>query len=564
MNASQLLKHFDRLAEAPDAVARLRRFILDLAVRGKLVEQDAGDEPAGELLKKIRTEQARLVKLGKIKKANALEPLAAGDEPFDLPRNWTWCWLGDIGDWGSGSTPPRGNSEYYGDDITWLKSGELGDSLALKGSSERVTHLALNKCSFRLNQPGDVLIAMYGATIGKLAILAEEAVTNQAVCGCTPIKGILNRYLFLFLQSRRADFHAQSEGGAQPNISKVKILTSAFALPPLAEQHRIVAKVDELMALCDQLEAAQQERERRRNRLAAASLQRLNQPAADATPEEQREHARFHLNHLPRLITRPEQVKQMRQLLVNLSVFGKLDKSAKNDESAEVLLDKIWSEKKSRKLLKSTQKNREKDVDLALSSLPKGWVWTTFESFATEIATGPFGSALHQSDYIDGGIPLVNPSHMIDGRIVANPKISVSEETANGLASYRMKSGDVVMARRGEVGRAAIVTDAEVGWLCGTGSFFVSFHKEINRQYVILLLRSDAVRSYLAGKAVGTTMVNLNHGILKRIPIALPPAAEQHRIVAKVDELMALCDKLEAQLTITQIDSRRLLEAVLA
>jgi type I restriction enzyme, S subunit len=307
MNATQLLAHFDRLAEAPNAMPRLRQFILDLAVRGKLVEQDAGDEPAEKLFQKVKANQVRLIKGGLIKKSAASDVVEADQQPFVLPQNWKWCSLGDIGDWGSGSTPPRGSSEYYGDDITWLKSGELGDSLALTGSSERVTRLALQKCSFRLNQPGDVLIAMYGATIGKLAILAEEAVTNQAVCGCTPFDGVSNRYLFLFLHSRRADFHNQSEGGAQPNISKVKILTSAFALPPLAEQHRIVAKVDELMALCDQLEAAQQERERRRDRLAAASLQRLNHPALDATAEAQREHARFHLHHLPRLTTRPEQ-----------------------------------------------------------------------------------------------------------------------------------------------------------------------------------------------------------------------------------------------------------------
>jgi len=255
MNATQLLEHFDRLSEAPGAVARLRRFILDLAVRGKLVAQDANDEPAEKLFQKVKANQARLVKSGLIKKSAAPDVVEADQQPFVIPQNWAWCRLGDVGDWGSGSTPPRGSSEYYGDDITWLKSGELGDSLTLTGSMERVTSLALQKCSFRLNQPGDVLIAMYGATIGKLAILAEEAVTNQAVCGCTPFDGVSNRYLFLFLHSRRADFHNQSEGGAQPNISKVKILTSAFALPPLAEQHRIVAKVDELMTLCDQLEA---------------------------------------------------------------------------------------------------------------------------------------------------------------------------------------------------------------------------------------------------------------------------------------------------------------------
>lgn len=118
--------------------------------------------------------------------------------------------------------------------------------------------------------------------------------------------------------------------------------------------------------------------------------------------------------------------------------------------------------------------------------------------------------------------------------------------------------GDIVMARRGEVGRAALVESHQNGWLCGTGSFFLRFSSEINRHYFLLLLRSTPLRAYLAGKAVGTTMVNLNHNILKNARLAIPPLAEQHRIVAKVDELMALCDQLEIQLTTTQSDSRRL------
>src|SRR5262249_52189509 len=156
--------------------------------------------------------------------------------------------------------PPRANPAFYGGGITWLKSGELNDNRRLAGSEETVMKAAIANGSFRLNRPGDVLIAMYGATIGKAAILAENAVTNQAVCGCTPFVGVFNEFLFLFLLSQREKFHSASEGGAQPNISKVKILWTPFALPPLAEQHRIVAKFNELMALYDRLEAARVER----------------------------------------------------------------------------------------------------------------------------------------------------------------------------------------------------------------------------------------------------------------------------------------------------------------
>src|SRR5262249_57277732 len=128
---------------------------------------------------------------------------------------------------------------------------------------------------------------------------------------------------------------------------------------------------------------------------------------------------------------------------------------------------------------------------------------------------------------------------------------------------YMLRTGELVRARRGEAGGAAVVYEKEDGWLCGTGSFFLRFTEEICREYLMVLLRCKFIRNYLAGEAVGITMVNLNHGILKRMPLPIPPLVEQHRIVARVDELMALCDQLEAQLTITEANSRRLLEAVL-
>jgi type I restriction enzyme S subunit len=233
--------------------ADLRKSILTLAVQGKLVDQLSSDEPANKLLERIRKTKGRLISERAIRRQDT-DPIDESDAPFPAPKSWVWTRLGEIGDWGSGSTPARGNHDLYDGGIAWLKSGELNDNQALAGSEETVTELALKTGSFRRNQPGDVLLAMYGATIGKVAILAEPAVTNQAVCGCTPFDGVSNRYLFSFLLSQRARFHSASEGGAQPNISKVKIVGFPIPLPPLAEQKRIVAKLDELMALVDALE----------------------------------------------------------------------------------------------------------------------------------------------------------------------------------------------------------------------------------------------------------------------------------------------------------------------
>ena len=169
---------------------------------------------------------------------------------------------------------------------------------------------------------------------------------------------------------------------------------------------------------------------------------------------------------------------------------------------------------------------------------------------------------IHKQDYVVGGIPLINPSHMIDSKIVEEVSVSVGNDKATELNSYRLRENDIVMARRGELGRCALVTKREDHWLCGTGSFVLRFHENICRHFVLMLFKSNYVRTYLGGNSVGATMTNLNHGILNRMPIGVPPVAEQHRIVAKVDELMVLCDTLKARLQNAQTTQIQLADVI--
>ena len=235
-------------------IERLRALILDLAVSGKLIPQDAGDEPASGLLKKFKTQRSVWISEKRFRKGKPLEKVSTEEfgfkPPIGLGMDTAWPALV------TGVLEPPLIEEplhimverHHG-----FKSGELvGDYISM--SEETVTDLAFRECSLRLNAPGDVLIAMYGATIGKTSILEVEATTNQAVCACTPFDGVLNRYLLLLLKAMRPNFIGQGAGGAQPNISREKIIATPLCLPPLAEQRRIVAKVDELMALCDALE----------------------------------------------------------------------------------------------------------------------------------------------------------------------------------------------------------------------------------------------------------------------------------------------------------------------
>ena len=248
------------------------------------------------------------------------------------------------------------------------------------------------------------------------------------------------------------------------------------------------------------------------------------------------------------LVDTPGAVPRLRRFILDLSVRGKLIPQDQTDEPAAKLLNRIAIEKM--KLLsdngrKPTQRYSDSQQSELPFGLPSGWSEARFADVIIGLQTGPFGSSLHQSDYKMGGTPVVNPASMQDGKIVPLDKMAVGGATLERLAQYKLEVGDIVMARRGEMGRCSVVTEQERGWLCGTGSLIVRVPTCINESYLAMLMRSSLVRDYLNSSAVGATMQNLNQSILLRVNIGLPPLAEQHRIVAKVDELMTLCNRLE-------------------
>ena len=211
--------------------------ILDLAIHGKLVPQDPNDEPASELLKRI----------------NPKAEIITDNEHYQkLPEGWCLTILGSIGTWQSGVTPSRLRKDYYGGNIPWLKTGDLNDGI-ITNIPEFITEKALEETSVKLNPTDSILIAMYGATIGKIGILSFPATTNQACCACLDYK-IDKMYIFYFLLSNRINFVSMGGGGAQPNISKEKIVNTTFPLPPLAEQKRIVSKIEELFHQLNMIE----------------------------------------------------------------------------------------------------------------------------------------------------------------------------------------------------------------------------------------------------------------------------------------------------------------------
>ena len=549
-----LLSNLDLLATAPGGVARLRELMLTLAVQGKLVPQDPADEPASVLLKRIRAEKDRLIAEGKIKRDKPLAVIAEEEKPFEVPAGWEWVRLNALlQKIGAGSTPRGGKEVYTQTGIKFLRSQNVwDDGLRLAGVAfiKPETHARM---AGTVVAPNDLLFNITGASIGRCAVVPsdfDEANVSQHVTIVRTVLPVLNEFLHKVLVSRHVQQTVMDEqvGVSREGLSIAKLGQFLIPLPPLAKQSRIVTRVEELMRLCDALETKGQLEATQHAQLVSTLLGQLT---ASSTPDELNDHWQRVAQHFDLLLDRPAAVDALEQTILQLAVRGLLVPQDPTDEPASELLKKIRVEK-DRLIAEGKMKCDKPLTDIAQEEmpfwLPVGWQWVRCADYFLALCTGPFGSVIHQEDYVPNGVPLINPSHMIDGKIIHDPRVTLTRKDAERLSAYALNAGDLVLARRGEVGRYALVTEREQGWLCGTGSFFVRLHQICDRKYLGLVFTDSRFRQHLQGESVGTTMTNLNQRILLDALIALPPLAEQSRIVARVESLRRLCADLRQRL----------------
>jgi len=547
MNADRLLAQFERISDAPDAIPRMRRFILDLAVRGKLVEQDPEDEPAEELLNCIMR-----LKNG--------EPLATSDEsplPFHLPTGWVSTTLRSlVVSSNSGWSPKTLDTPREGDEwgilkvsaVSWDHFRSAANKQVLPGTQPR-PQAVLRKGDFLISRANTAELVARAVIVEIEPInlmMSDKIVRLELVELCEPKFILMTNNHWSFARA----YYAERATGVSPsmkNVTRDVILDLPIPLPPLAEQHRIVAKVDELMALCAQLEAARQQRDQGRERLIAATLQRLSQPAED--PATFRKDASFALQVLPSLTTSPAQIKQLRQTILNLAVRGKLVEQDPEDEPAEELLARIEAD---RKLLSSTKGHKHYKSIQSLPTetqpciVPASWAWVHFGDImysrdGERIPVSKDERSRREKIYDYYGASGV--IDRIDGYLFDKPLLLVGEDGANLLN----RSTPIAFIARGKY------------WVNNHAHVLDGISEEFLRFIELSINATD-----LAPYVTGTAQPKMNQAKMNSIPIALPPLAEQHRIVAKVDELMALCDQLEQQVSQADQQRRRLLEALLA
>ena len=529
MNADWLLAHYERIADAPDAVQRLRRFILDLAVRGKLVEQDPNDEPASELLERIAAAKAHLVRAEKIKKQSALPHVANDEAPFSVPNGWEWTRIGSTAYVEMGQSPPSEHYNRTGHGIPFFQG---------KADFGKRYPTARYWCTQpkKYAAPGDILISVR-APVGPTNVASEQCCIGRGLAALRPHNGIDRYYLLHCLEAVEHVLAALGFGTTFVAINKNQLTGFVIPLPPLAEQHRIVAKVDELMALCDQLEAARTKREETRDRLAAASLIRLNDP------------------------------DPLRQTILNLAVRGKLVEQGPNEEPASELLKRIAAERAV--LVKQRQIRREKalnpiDPSAPPFEVPAQWVWSRlgdavlFTQYGTSRKAHPGAS----------GIPVLTMGNIQDGMVVWKNQKRIPE-SSNDLPALYLRKFDILYNRTNSaelVGKTGIYLGEDD---CMT---FASYLIRIRTsetvgcpQYLNLAMNTLVFRTTqimpLIKKQTG--QANVNGTALKNMLVPLPPLPEQHRIITRVDELIALCARLEASLATGEDTRHRLLDALL-
>lgn len=463
----------------------IRKKILDLALRGKLTEQLPEDGTAKELYQRIQQEKPIPKKAKKNIKGEPDASSTQRDIPFEIPSTWIWVEIGDIFTLQAGKNI---TADRIADKQSETHSYPCYGGNGLRGFVSQYNTSGLH-----------ALIGRQGALCGNINFADGEFYATEHAVVVDVYAETNTLWAGLFLRALNLNQYATSV--AQPGLAVNRIEKVLIPLPPILEQKRIVERIESSYSVLDTIDTLQSQYQ--------------------------------------------DNLATLKSKIIDAGIQGKLTEQLPEDGTAEELYQQIQQEKaaleKAGKIKKSKPLPPVTEEEKAFE-IPEKWKWVRFSDLMLTISTGPFGSMLHKSDYVNNGIPLINPMNIVGGRIIPSDKMMVSEESRLRLASYVLHEGMIVMGRRGEMGRCAIVNQNENGWLCGTGSFFMEPSNCILVQYVIVLLSTIYAKTYLGGQSIGMTMSNLNHTILTKMPVPLPPLAEQKRIVAKLEELLPLCE----------------------
>lgn len=560
MNAKLLLRLFERISDAPDSIPRLRRFVLEAAVHGRLVPQQSHEEDAASCLRK-----AALPELQTRRKAALSIDFPSLDEvPFDLPPTWVWCRLNQVGLIVGGGTPPSGDAENFtvgGGGIPWFTPSDMARQPALEvdHGARDLTEKGLSASSATLLPQGTVLFTSR-APIGYVGIAKTTVTTNQGFKSLVPSNTVDSQYAAIYFRAFAPSIDVNAPGTTFKEVSGKIVSRLPFPLPPLAEQHRIVTKVDELMTVCDKLESAQKQREVHRDALRSVSLQRLTEP------EDEGADVRFFLTTSARLMTKPEHVAEIRQTILDLAVRGRLVSQVPKDGKGH---DLVASIARSRKRVGGRKPVSLPEDRNDLPPLPESWMWAAVDEVssveANAITDGPFGANLKTAHYITTpGYRVVRLENIGHGSFRSSLTTFITEEHWKSLTKHHVIAGDLIIAGLVDPSVRACELPEDIGpALVKADCYRFHVHPEFSTRFGLYYLNSLMFQNFAAVHHHGMTLTRLGLGNFRQLPIPVPPAPEQDRIVAKVEELMSLCNELESALAAGRDNRGRLLDSLL-
>ncbi|GGW57732.1 restriction endonuclease subunit S [Alishewanella tabrizica] len=542
-------------------IKKLRELILELAVRGKLVPQDPNDEPASELLKRIAAEKEALVKTGKLKKQKPLPPITDEEKPYELPIGWEWSRLGQLGLGATGKTPSTSRPDLFIGDIPFIGPGQISADGVLNEAEKFLSEGAVSHSTEGL--PNDILTVCIGGSIGKSTLLKSRVCFNQQINSLRPL--ITNPNFILYAVRSLSFMNAlinQASGSATPIINRSKWEELLLPLPCHEAQQKIVEKVDELMALCDQLEQQSYHQLDAHNQLVDALLATLTQSqnADELASNWQRLAAYFDA-----LFTTEYSIDALKQTILQLAVMGKLVKQDPNDEPASELLKRIAAEKDA--LVKAGKIKKQKPLppisdDEKPFELPEGWVWCRLADIAS-FENGDRSSRYpNSSDLVSNGIPFFGAYDIKDAKLAYSDELRyITEEKFAELSNGKLSDGDFVMLLRGSVGKTAQFLSSEffsTGFI-NAQMLIIRLVNRILERYIEIYFDSELFKNQIFVSKSGAVIQQIPASKISELMIPLPPTGTLSRITLINRELLQICDSLAEK-----INSFEKIQAVLA
>lgn len=551
-------------------IKKLRELILELAVRGKLVPQDPNDEPASVLLERIAAEKAQLVKDKKIKKPKVLPEIGEDAKPFELPCGWEWSKLGSLSsDIHYGYTA---SAKHNSEGVRLLRITDIQND-KVNWSTVPACDISPEKSQSYLLENDDILLARTGGTIGKSYLVENinvEAVFASYLIRVRRIESMYASYIKVYLGSQLywGQLYDNAAGTGQPNVNATALTSLLFPIAPLEEQHRIVGKVDELMSLCDALEAQTENSISAHQTLVEVLLAALlKAPEQTATPEQAT--AQFQQNwqrlseHFDTLFTTTASIDTLKQTILQLAVMGKLFPQNPNDEPAAKLLERIAAEKA--QLIKDKKIKKQKPLPAITDEekpfeLPRGWEWCRVWDVAELITSGSRDWAKY---YSDSGAIFVTMGNLARGdyRLRLDNLRYVSPPIGGEGSRTSLMKDDLLISITGDVGNLGLIPEGFGEAYINQHTCLLRFMSECRNRYFPELMRSPLASFQFNAPQRGIKN-SFRLGDVGEMIIPLPPLCEQNQIVAKVDELMALCDQLKARLTDAQTTKLHLTDAI--